>query len=358
MIRPLTTQIVGSYSKPGWLADHDLMTSYERGWWRPEREFLPEAQDDAARLSVFDQERAGMDLLTDGEARRQYFVGHFLSRLGGVDVRRLARRGAPQTEIPTIAYRPEWREKRQEAAGVLPRVVDELRWPGPLTVEEIRFLKRHTRRPVKATVVGPVSAVTRLSDEHYGDEQAAALALAAALNEELKALEAEGADVLQIDEPSFHSSLSHARRYGVEAVNRMVEGLTTPVVLHVCYGYAAYKEREEKASPSYPEVLELAASTDVQGISLAYEQPGHEPDLLLRCGEKHVIPGLLNLGTEEVESPEHVASRIRAALEVVPPERLHPSSDCGMWFLPREIAFGKVRSLVLGTEIVRLERGL
>jgi 5-methyltetrahydropteroyltriglutamate--homocysteine methyltransferase len=354
MLRPLTTQLVGSYTKPQWLADHDLLLSHSEGWWRPDRPFIQEARADAARLAIFDQERAGLDLLTDGEAQRQYFVSHFISRLSGVDTTQLASKEKVPTEITTVTFSTEGLKRREERFGKAPRIVDEPRWPGPLSVDEVRFLKRHTRRPVKATVVGPVTAVAQLADEHFGDEEEAAMGLAAALNEELKALEAEGVDLLQIDEPGFHDGLSRTRRYGVKAINRMVEGISIPVAVHVCYGYA-WTRKLKNPSPSYAECLNLAASCNVQAISLEYEQPGHRPEILYHCGDKHVILGLLDLGTEEIETPERVAARLREALEVVPPERLHTAPDCGMWHLPREVAFAKIRSLVLGTEVVRLE---
>lgn len=196
-----------------------------------------------------------------------------------------------------------------------------------------------------------------LKDEHYHDDRAEALDLAAALNEELRAIDTEGVDLLQIDEPVFHYHISRARRYGVEVMNRMVEGLRTPVIVHVCYGYAALIEGKS-VNPAYAEVLSLLAQCNIWGISLEYEEPAHQPDVLQYCGDKHVILGLLNLGTERVETAEYIVSRLRAALEVVPAERLHPAPDCGMWHLPRETAFAKLRSLVLGTEMVRRELGL
>lgn len=354
-LRPLTIQIVGSYAKPAWLARHDRMHASDHSWWRPEPDALQAAKEDAARLAIYEQERAGLDLLTDGEGQRQNYASHFYARLGGVDAARLAEKPAT-SEVMTTTRRALSRLEREDRL-MRPRIVGELAWPGPLCVDELRFLKRHTRRPVKATVVGPVTACYFLADEHYGDEERATMAMAAVLNRELLALDAEGVDLLQIDEPSFHGNLSAARCYGVRAINRMVEGVRAPVAVHVCYGYA-HVVTEKAANPGYAECLELLAACDIHAMSVEYEQPGHQPDLLRHCGDKHVILGLLNLGSHIVETPEHIAARIRAALEVVPIDRLHPASDCGMWHLPREVAFAKIRALVLGTEIVRHERGV
>jgi 5-methyltetrahydropteroyltriglutamate--homocysteine methyltransferase len=226
-----------------------------------------------------------------------------------------------------------------------------------MSVDAVRFLKQHTSKPVKANVVGPLTAAFYLKDEFYHDDHVAALALAAALNQELRAIEAEGVDLLQVDEPVLHYNISRARRYGREVINRTVEGLRTPVVVHVCYGYAALIEKHG-INPEYADVLDIMAGCDIWGMSLEYEEPGHQADLLRHCGDKHVVLGLLNMGTHAVETPEQIANRIREALEFVPAERLHLAPDCGMWHLPREVAFAKLCSLTLGADIVRRELGL
>ncbi len=354
MLKPLTTQIVGSYAKPRWLARHERLGTYDGSWWRPEPDVLDEAREDAVRLAVYEQERAGLDLVTDGEQQRSAYDRHFLLGMSGIDFE----------DLEAESIRDETETTRRRSADELgefgrllrlnPRVKHELRWRWPVAVDELRTLKRHARTPVKANVPGPLTLATRLSDGFYPDEEALVMALAAALNEELKALDREGAAVLQIDEPAFHGRLSLARRVGVAAITRMVEGVLAPVIVHACYGYAiAFKFKE--ANPAYAEVLELLSSCPIAGISVEYEQPGHDPSLLRHCGDKHVLVGLLDLGSERVESAEHVAARIRAALDVVPPERLHPCSDCGMWFIPRDRAFAKVSALVQGTSLVRRE---
>jgi 5-methyltetrahydropteroyltriglutamate--homocysteine methyltransferase len=357
MFRPLSTQLVGSYTKPAWLARHKHMMLYDNQWWRPELEVLPLAMQDAARLAIYDQERAGLDLLTDGEAQRENYASHFGARLGGVDATQLGEALLSTREIPTIQLKIDDPAYKIEAPLPVPRIVGDVYWPGPLSLDAVRFLKQHTNKPIKANVVGAMTAAFYLKDEHYGDDRTVALALAGALNEELRALDAEGVDLLQIDEPVLHYHIGRARRYGAEVITRMVEGLHTPVVVHVCYGYAALIENKS-VNPEYADVLDLLAGCPIWGISLEYEEPGHTPDLLHHCGDKHVVLGLLNLGTEAVETPEHIANRIRAALEVVSAARLHGAPDCGMWHLPREVAFAKLRSLVLGAEIVRRERGI
>jgi 5-methyltetrahydropteroyltriglutamate--homocysteine methyltransferase len=353
MLHPLTTQIVGSYTKPHWLARHSKLGAYDGSWWRPEAEVLQAAREDAARLAIYEQERAGLDLVTDGEAQRAAYDRHFLTALDGISFDKL--------EHVSLEDEVKTRTRRETEFSALaklgPAIVDEIRWARSASLGELRFLKRHAIRPVKMTVVGPLTLYSRLADRFYRDEEAAVMALAAALNQELKALEREGVDVLQVDEPMFHMRLSLARRLGVAAISSLVDGLKTPVVVHACYGYAiAFTEK--RANPAYHEAIELLAVCPIAGISLEYEQPAHESDLLRFCGNKHVVVGLLNLGTPAVETPQHIASRLRDALRVVPAERLHPSSDCGMWFLPRDVAFAKISALVRATELVRRESGL
>lgn len=348
MFSALTTQLVGSYTKPHWLAHHDRARALDDSWWRPEAEVLQEAREDAARLAIYEQAHVGLDLITDGEAQRSSYDRHFLHGLSGLDF----------TMLDHIRVRDEvaTRVRHGESAAVVswdgPRVVAQLAWQRSFALPELRFLKSQTTRAVKIAVPGPLTLSSRVSDRFYGSDKALILALADCINKELQSLDSEGASALQIDEPAFHTRLSLARRYGVEAISRAVNGIRTPVIVHACYGYAfAYSEKQ--ANPAYAEVASLLASCPISGISLEYEQPGHTPELLAFCGQKHVVLGLLNLGTHVVETPEHVASRLRAAAEVVPASRLHPAPDCGMWFLPRRVAYGKVQSLVQGTRIMR-----
>lgn len=355
-LRPLTTQIVGSYAKPHWLARHQRMRALDESWWRPEPDVLQEAREDAARLAIYEQERAGLELVTDGEAQRAAYDRHFLGALSGVDLKDIERVSSAGVEVSASKRDYSDFEEYAQLAELKPRIVGEVGWRAPVSVDELIFAKRTARRPVKANVVGPVTLSGQVVDGFYRDKEALVMALAAALNRELLALDAAGADVLQLDEPSFHFRLPLVRRVGQAAIRRAVEGVRAPVIVHVCYGYALVY-REKSASAVYPEVLELLADCPIAGISLEYEQPGHEPSLLRWCGNKHVVLGLLDLSKRDVETSQHVACRLREALAVVPPERLHPCSDCGMWYLPRDRAFAKISALADGTEIVRRDLG-
>lgn len=348
-LHPLTTQIVGSYTKPRWLLDHERTAALDDTAWRPDPAQLAEAKRDAARLSVYEQVRAGLAAVTDGEAQRASYDRHVFARLGGVSVAAPVKVAA--SDGTTFAKRKVLgKEVHTDLFFTRPRVIGGITWPGPLCVDELTFARSLTDKPVKAGVVGPLTASDRMIDEHYGAPDKVAFAVAEALQEELLAVERAGAALLQIDEPMFHFKLDAAKDYGVEAVNRMVRGLRTPTILHLCYGYANAVEYKI-VDLLYGEAIELAASCDVTAVSIEYEQPRHGPDLLTSCGDKHVLLGLLDLVSNAIETAEHISTRLRAAADVVPPTRLHPSSDCGMWFLPREVVFGKISALVAGTRL-------
>jgi 5-methyltetrahydropteroyltriglutamate--homocysteine methyltransferase len=355
MLRPLSTQIVGSYAKPHWLGRHERIHHLDGSWWRPEAEVLEEAKQDAALLAIYEQERAGLDIVTDGEAQRVAYDRHFLAGLSGIDIM--------DTEKQAYVSEVETRKRNTDVTEMMehfqlnPKIVGPIEWVRSSAAEHLKFLITHARRPVKVNVVGPLTLLDRLADHHYGHPRDAAMALAAAINQEMLALEKLGPAVIQIDEPAFHFKLSRAREFGVDLLTRLIEGLSTPVIVHACYGYSLYAE-SKTANPTYHEVAEIIAASPVQGMSLEYEQPGHTPDLLTHAGDKHVLIGLVNLGSREIETADHVATRLRAALEVVPPERLHPATDCGMWFLPRPVAYGKIRALAEGTNMVKRELGL
>jgi 5-methyltetrahydropteroyltriglutamate--homocysteine methyltransferase len=352
MRRPLTTQLVGSYTKPGWLIRHHRVTSPASDFWRPEPEALREAQDDATLLAIADQERAGLDVITDGEERRQRFDTYFF-KFDGIDAEMQGRWSMHNRDMSFIDLDPAVKARLEGAQTA--RVVSEVDWREPLALDDLRFLKRHTHKPVKMTVIGPLTAAARLANEYYPDEETLGMALARAINQELRVLEAEGADILQLDEPDFHFRHDVAVRWGTRALNAAFEGIRATRAVHICYGYATIGGK--RADPNYASALDAIAASEVDQISLEYEQPGHTPDLLRHCGDKTVILGLLNLGTQAIETPEHISGRIREALAVVPPERLHLGPDCGMWFLPRAVAFGKIRALAVAAEMVRAELG-
>jgi 5-methyltetrahydropteroyltriglutamate--homocysteine methyltransferase len=352
LTRALITQLVGSYSKPNWLINHHRVTSPSSTFWRPDEEVLAEAQDDATVVAIADQERAGLDVITDGEQRRQRFDTYFF-RWGGIDLENLGRWSMENRDMSFIDLNPEVKARLDQA--VAPRVVSEITWPGPIALNDLRFLKRHTRRPVKMTVIGPLTTAARLANDYYPDEEALGLAVAAVINQELRVLDAEGVDIIQLDEPDFHFRHDAASRWGTRALDIALEGIRAETAVHICYGYALIGDK--RVDPNYGQALEAIAASRVQQISLEYEQPGHSPELLRHCGDKTIILGCLNLGTPVVEKPEYIAGRIRQALAVVPPERLHLAPDCGMWFLTRAVAFAKIRALVVAADIVRTELG-
>lgn len=252
-----------------------------------------------------------------------------------------------------IDLAPEVKARMDQA--MIPRVTAEITWPGPIAVDDLRFLREHTRRRTKMTVIGPLTAAARLANEFYPDEEALGMALARVINQELRALQAAGADILQLDEPDFHFRHDAAVKWGTRALDVAFEGIKAVRAVHICYGYATIGRK--RIDQGYGMALEAIAESCADQISLEYEQPGHTPELLEHCRDKGVILGLLDLGRHEVETPEHIAGRIRDALQVVPPERLDVAPDCGMWFLPRSVAFGKIQALASAAAMVRAELG-
>ena len=347
------TQLVGSYRKPHWIADHAKVYAKEGTWWSIDREHLAEATDDAVRLAVFDQNLAGLTYATDGEQRRQTFSGHFNS-LGGIDTENPLPFTNMQNDIT------EFLEMRRQAKDVgsdatkdkgsmvpmFPAVSEPLHWRGPLVVDDAKFLQQIAANKTKMTVIGPVTLSYRLVDTGiYESHEQLVFALADVLNKELRALDEAGVDLIQIDEPEVHFRYSQCRAFAVEAINRMVDGVSARTAVHVCYGYSkniAYKQ----ASPVYPRAVSMIAESDTDAISVEYAQPGHEPSFLESLGHKDVILGVLNLDpTGEVETADAIVAKVQEAMTVVPGERISLAPDCGMWFLPREFAFSKLKSM-------------
>ena len=357
----LSTQLVGSWCKPQWLADHDLVYGPEGSWWRIPPEQRDEAFDDAVRLAVYDQERAGLSLVTDGEQRRQTFSGHFYA-FGGIDS---VHQGAVTNfgndigEYLTMKKRavtsddegkPKVPPKFEQ-----PRVVAPLTWKGPLLADALAFTRSVTDRPVKVTLIGPASLALRLVDEHYGDLGDLARGIADVLNQEIRSLVAAGAAVIQLDEPEVHFRHSAVEPFAAEVIDRALHGVEARTTVHMCYGYAR-NIAEKRETPVYDRALELLASTVTDAISLEYEQPGHGPGLLERAGAKDVVLGVLNLATDApVETVEHIAGRARDAAAVVGPERLSLAPDCGMWFLPRATALAKITAMEQAARVLRDE---
>jgi 5-methyltetrahydropteroyltriglutamate--homocysteine methyltransferase len=294
---------------------------------------LEEAQDDATLLAIRDMERAGIDIITDGEMRRESYSNRFATELEGIDIENpgstINRSGVP---IP------------------VPRVASPIRRKGPVEVRDVTFLRGNTSRKTKITLPGPFTMAQQAQDDYYKDEEALALAFAAAVNEELRDLKAAGADVVQIDEPWLQARPERAARYGVKAINRALEGIAGTTVVHLCFGYAA----AVKDKPTGYSFLPQLEATSARQISIEAAQP--RLDLgVLRDLSKTMMVGVIDLGTNDVETPQEVAGRIRAALKHVPVERLVLAPDCGMKYLTREAAFGKLKALAEGARIVRKE---
>ena len=335
----LPTTVVGSYPQPGWLIDRAKLGSKvprvrEYDLWRVEKIFLEEAQDDATVLAIRDMERAGIDIVTDGEMRRESYSNRFATALEGVDIEN-----------------PGKTVNRSGGFSVVPRIAGPIKRKSPVEVDDLRFLKKHTTRKTKITLPGPFTMAQQAQDDYYKDEEALALAFASAVNQEIRDLRAAGADVIQLDEPWLQARPDRAARYGVKAINRALEGVPGTTVVHLCFGYAA----AVSSKPSgYSFLPQLADTTAVQ-ISIEAAQPKLDLSVLKELKKKVVMLGVIDLGTEKVETPQVVAERIRAGLKILPPENLVLAPDCGMKYLTREAAFGKLKALAEGAAIVRRE---
>ena len=339
----LPTTLVGSYPQPDWLIDRRRLIEIvpprarARELWRVAEPWLEQAQDDATLLAVRDQERAGIDVVTDGEMRRESYSNRFATALDGMDSENPA-------QVPS---------RTPGRIQIVPRVVGPIRRRQPVQVRDVEFLRANTERPIKITIPGPFTMTQQLYDEHYRDEVALAFACAAALNEEIRDLLAAGADVVQLDEPFLQARPEAARRFAVAAIDRALDGVGGTTALHLCFGYAA----RVKEKPSGYSFLGELAACKVDQISIEAAQPRLDCAILARLPDKQIILGVLDLGDMAVETPARVAERIRRALAYVAPERLIVAPDCGLKYLPRAVAFAKLQAMVAGADIVRREVG-
>lgn len=331
----IPTTIVGSLPKPAWLTN-EWYTVADR--WNLSGPALDEALDDATRLALADQDAAGIDIVCDGEQRRSTHYTHFLKQLGGVDRERL--------------------ERKATRAGKV--VQDVPRVTGPITLRsheglhDYQFLRRLTNKPIKMTLPGPSTLVDGTVDAYYGDERSLAFAYADALNAEIRALEAAGCDVVQLDEPAFTRLPQKLHDWGVEAMDRAFAGTRVTSCVHVCYGYRARLGNKEWKH-GYEEIFPALARASVNRYSLEFAEPNLSPRLLAALPGKAIELGVLDAGTDAVERPEVVADRLRAALEVLPPTHLIAAPDCGCVARGRDATRAKLRAMVLGAEAVRLE---
>jgi len=338
----LPTTVVGSYPQPDWLVDHATLEhhgvprAHAHDMWRVDPAYLEQAQDDATILAIREMERAGIDIVTDGEIRRESYSNRFALALEGIDA-----------ETPGELVNSTGKVTK------VPRVVAPIRRVADVETRDALFLRENATHATKITLPGPFTLSRQVRDEFYKDDEALAMAYAAAVNAELKALKATGVDVLQLDEPWVRTAPEAAKRYGIKAINRALEGVEGPTVVHVCFGYAAVVA--EKPS-GYSFLAELGGTTASQ-ISIEAAQPRLDLGVLRDLAGKTIMLGVLDLGDPAVETAEVVADRIRAGLRYVPAEMLVPAPDCGMKYLPRATAFGKLRAMAQGAAIVRKELG-
>jgi 5-methyltetrahydropteroyltriglutamate--homocysteine methyltransferase len=336
----LPTSLVGSYAQPDWLIDRKNLAGRfpprvrARELWRVAPEWLQQAQDDATLLAIRDQERAGLDIVTDGEMRRESYSNRFATALEGVDI------DNPGTALDRSGH-----------PNPVPRITGKVRRKYPVEVRDVQFLRANSDRMIKMTVPGPFTMSQQAQNDFYKDEEELALDYAIAVNEEIKDLFAAGADIVQIDEPYMQARPDKARKFGLKAFNRALEGVNGKTAVHICFGYAAIIHTRPEG---YSFLAELANSP-VQQVSIETAQSGLDCAVLEKLPGKTIIVGVLDLSDMKVETPDLVAARIRRALKHVPPERIVVAPDCGLKYLPRELAYAKMRAMVEGTAIVRRE---
>jgi len=336
----IPTTVVGSYPQPDWLVDREKLKSQSvprvrvTDIWRIEERWLEAAQDDATVLAIRDMERAGIDIITDGEIRRESYSNRFVTELEGVDSRN-----------PAIVTLPTGRQ------GALPRIVSKIRRTHAVEVRDVEFLRRNTDRMIKITLPGPFTMSRQCHNEFYKDPDEMVMDFAAALNAEAKELEKAGADVIQLDEPWLRQDPEAAKRVAVLAINAALEGLSATTAVHLCFGYAHLVS----GKPGGYAFLAELADTIADQISIEAAQPKVDLGVLEDLSGKSIMLGVIDLGDSEIETPEKIAERLRAGLKHMPSERLIAAPDCGMKYLSRDVAFGKLKAMVDGAAIVRAE---
>jgi 5-methyltetrahydropteroyltriglutamate--homocysteine methyltransferase len=336
----LPTTLVGSYPQPDWLIDRTKLAGRfpprvrAKELWRVAPEWLEQAQDDATLLAIRDQERAGLDIVTDGEMRRESYSNRFATALEGVDI------DNPGTALDRSGH-----------PNPVPRVVGRIRRRHPVQVRDVTFLRANTDHKIKMTVPGAFTMAQQAQNDFYKDEVELAMDYATAVNEEIKDLFAAGADVVQIDEPYLQARPAKAEQYGLQVLNRALRGITGTTAVHICFGYAAIIHQRPSAYSFLPE-LEAA---DVKQISIETAQSHLDCSVLAALSSKTIMLGVLDLADMTVETPAIVADRIRRALPYVDASRIVVAPDCGLKYLPRDVAFGKMRAMVEAALVVRSE---
>jgi len=336
------TTLVGSYPQPEWLIDRKKLAGRfpprvrARELWRIPEPFLAEAQDDATVAAIKMQELAGLDIVTDGEIRRESYSNRFATALEGVDI------DNPGTALDRSGH-----------PNPVPRLVGRVRRKHAVEVQDLAFLKRHTDRTVKMTVPGPFTMSQQAQNDFYASEEEAAMDYADAVNAEIKDLFAAGADIVQIDEPYMQARPEKARQYGLRALNRALEGVTGTTAVHICFGYAAIIHQRPSGYSFLPEL----AACSCRQVSVETAQSKLDTSVLAGLRGKKIMVGCLDLSDMTVETPEVVAARIERALAHVAPQDVILAPDCGMKYLPRDVAFGKMRAMVQAAELLRKAHG-
>jgi 5-methyltetrahydropteroyltriglutamate--homocysteine methyltransferase len=336
------TTLVGSYPQPDWLIDRAKLAGRfpprvrARELWRVSEPFLAEAQDDATLLAIRAQEAAGLDIVTDGEIRRESYSNRFATALEGVDI------DNPGTALDRSGH-----------PNPVPRIVGPVRRRAPVEVDDVRFLRAHTRRTIKITVPGPFTMSQQAQNVYYPGEDAAAMDYAAAVNAEIRDLFAAGADIVQVDEPYMQARPEKARQFGLAALNRALDGITGTTAVHICFGYAAIIHERPSGYSFLPEL----AGCPVRQVSVETAQANLDCSVLSALKGKQIMVGCLDLKDPSVETPATIVQRIKRALAYVAPEDVILAPDCGMKYLPRDVAFAKLHAMVAAARLLRAEHG-
>jgi 5-methyltetrahydropteroyltriglutamate--homocysteine methyltransferase len=336
------TTLVGSYPQPEWLIDRKKLAGRfpprvrAKELWRIAEPWLAEAQDDATIMAIKAQEEAGLDIITDGEIRRESYSNRFATALEGVDI-----------DNPGSAL------DRSGHPNPVPRIVGKIRRKRPVEVDDLKFLRAHTSKPVKITVPGPFTMSQQAQNDHYPSEEAAAMDYAVAVNEEIRDLFAAGADIVQIDEPYMQARPEKARQYGLKALNRALEGINGTTAVHICFGYAAVIHERPSGYSFLPELADCSC----RQVSIETAQSKLDCAVLAKLAGKRIMVGCIDLNDMSVETPETVVARIKRALAYVKPEDVILAPDCGMKYLPRDVAFGKMKAMVAAARTLRAEYG-
>jgi 5-methyltetrahydropteroyltriglutamate--homocysteine methyltransferase len=336
------TMLVGSYAQPEWLIDRKKLAGRfpprvrAKELWRIQEPWLEEAQNDATLLAIRAQEDAGLDIITDGEIRRESYSNRFATALDGVDI------DNPGTALDRSGH-----------PNPVPRIIGPIRRKQPVEVDDLKFLRTHTSKPTKMTVPGPFTMSQQAQNDYYPSDEAAAIDYAVAVNEEIRDLFAAGADIVQIDEPYMQARPEKARQYGLKVLNRALEGISGTTAVHICFGYAAIIHQRPSAYSFLPELARCLC----QQISVETAQSKLDCAVLAKLDGKKIAVGCIDLNDMTVEAPEIVVARIKRALGYIKPENVILAPDCGMKYLPRGVAFGKMKSMVAAAKALRTEYG-